>query len=176
MRCITIGEGAVRRSAMAQSQATDRTRDAPTSEKSRTIVEVARDLGPEASNPDVADEVEDRIGDRPDPSWVSRVRSKYVDAEGTVDSKGGDAPRATPERSDAPYDDEDLWLRVDALAGRLDRFTSNVGAIDQAVSELEARVEELEAAVEEVDVDADTDREDLADHFEELSDRLRGDD
>lgn len=161
---------------MAQSQATDRPRDAPTSEKSRTIVEAARDLGPEATNADVADEVEDRIGDRPDPSWVSRVRKKYVGTEDTVDSKPDDAPRAPAEDTDAPYDDEDLWLRVDALAGRLDRFTSNVGAIDKAVSELEARVEELEAAVEEVDVDADTDREELAAHFEELSERLRAED
>lgn len=158
---------------MASSQATDRTRDAPNSEKSRTIVESARDLGPEATNAEVADEVEDRIGDRPDPSWVSRVRKKYVGTESTVDSKADDAPRAPAEDDDAPYDADDLWLRVDALAGRLDRFTSNVGAIDQAVSELEGRVEALEDAVDDVDPDAD--REELADTFEELSDRLRDD-
>ena len=147
---------------MASSQAADRTRTAPTSEKARTIVEAARDLGPNASNPDVADEVEARIGDRPDPSWVSRVRSKYIDAE-----RGPHATRDGVESQADAVPPEEVILRVDALAGRLDRFTSKVQTIDKDLRELERRIDVIEDAV------VDADREELADHFEELSDRLR---
>lgn len=154
---------------MASSQASDRTRDEPNSKKSRAIVEVARELGAEATNADIADEVEDRIGDRPDPSWVSRVRKKYV---GDGDSNDDDAPRAPAEAEPPTVGRQDIVLRIDTLAGRLDRFTSNVEAIDKAVADLERRVEELEDTVDRIDADAD--REELAEHFEELSDRLRG--
>jgi len=145
---------------MASSQATDRTRDAPTSEKASTIVEAARDLGPNASNPEVADEVEERLGDRPDPSWVSRVRSKYID-DTTF------AP--PPDESEADDTDVDeLMLRVDMIAGRLDRYTSHVEAVEQALTDLENRVD----AIEDEDVH---EADDLADAFADVAQRLRTD-
>lgn len=171
--------------AQAQSQ-TPTDRDAPTSEKGRTIVEVAREMGEDASNPDVADEVEDRIGDRPDPSWVSRVRSKYpvhVDEDDfDTDGEAGDADTDDTTRTPPPEgsggssarsDVEDLMVRVDMIAGRLERFADNVDALEDLVVELEDRVEALEAAEPDVD---QVRHDDLADTFEELSERLRGGD
>lgn len=148
---------------MASSQATtDRTRDEPTSEKARTIADVAREMGPNASNPSIADEVEARIGDRPDPSWVSRVRSKYVD-----DHDDGFAPPPDTEVDVDPDGDDvdELMLRVDMLAGRLERYTSHVDAVEDALTDLERRVEAIE----------DAGGDDLADAFEDVADRLRDD-
>lgn len=168
--------------AQAQSQSTDRTRDEPSSEKGRTIAEVAREMGEDASNPAVADEVEDRIGDRPDPSWVSRVRSKYAvhadpdDFDTDDGDDGGGASRSPPPEastgSPSRSDVEDLMVRVDMIAGRLERFADNVDALEDLIVELEDRVEALEAAEPDVD---QVRHDDLADTFEELSDRLRGD-
>jgi len=149
---------------MASTRTAGRPRNRPNSEKARTIVEAARDLGPDATNPDVADEVEDRIGDRPDPSWVSRVRSKYA---ADFDSKAADAPRA-PVDGDVPViGRNDVILRVDAIAGRLERYAEHVDAIEDAITDLEARVDDLEDAA-----DRDVDDE-LAEAVEELTDRLR---
>jgi len=154
---------------MAQAQsATDRTRDAPNSEKARTIAAVAREMGEAASNPDVADEVEARIGDRPDPSWVSRVRSKYdvhadpddFDTDDAPDTRRAPPPEA-PGGADAP---EQILVRVDTIAGRLDRFAS-------AVEDLEERVAAIEDAVDDAD---GIDRDELADRFEGVADDLRG--
>lgn len=149
---------------MASSQeATDRPRDAPNSQKARAIVEAARDLGPDASNPSIADEVEERLGDRPDPSWVSRVRSKYVDHD---DSNFAPPPEsgASTERDDV----DELLLRVDMIAGRLDRYTSHVEAVEQALTDLEERVDAIED-------DPAADADDLADAFVALGERLRTD-
>lgn len=149
---------------MASTQQAGRPRNGPNSKKARTIVEAARDLGPDATNPDVADEVEDRIGDRPDPSWVSRVRSKYA---GDFDSKAADAPRASGDSNFPTLGREDVILRVDAIAGRLERYAEHVDAIEDALTDLEVRVDDLEDAADH-DVD-----DDLAEAVEELTDRLR---
>ena len=149
--------------AMSKSQSASQSGKAPTSEKSRTIVEVARER-PDASNPAIADEVENRIGDRPDPSWVSRVRSKYVD--GT-----DDAPEPSPPPADTATDAdvEELMLRVDTVAGRLERFAGNVGELERTIADLERRVDAIEAA------DTDVDTDDLADAFDAISRRFRDD-
>lgn len=119
---------------MAQSQS-DST-DEPNSELARTIVRVAHEM-PDATNGEIADEVEDRFGERPDPSWVSRVRRKYGQTAPTPGVTG-----STSEHS--PDEVEALLIRMDTLAGRLDRYAS-------AVEALEDRVDELEDDVDDVD-------------------------
>jgi len=60
--------------------------DEPTTPKQEAIVEAIMNH-PDASNGDIADAVEDAVGDRPSTSWVSRIRSEKLEK---VDTDGVD--------------------------------------------------------------------------------------
>lgn len=58
--------------------------DEPTTPKQEAIVEAIMN-DPDASNGDIADAVEDAVGDRPSTSWVSRIRSEKLTEVDTDD-------------------------------------------------------------------------------------------
>jgi len=128
---------------MAQAQAgstTDLRIDKdPTTPKTEAIIDEVLD-DPEASNPTIADRVEARLGERPDPSWVSRVRRKHLTE--TEPEPGGGV--------------EDPSNKIDDLIDRLDRVemkVEDVGStqdVDRAIDAVEDLTEAVDALAVEV--------------------------
>ena len=139
---------------MAQAQsgsATDlRIVKDPTTPKTEAIIDEVLD-DPEASNPTIADRVEDRLGERPDPSWVSRVRRKHLTEP---EPGGGEEAAVDVERPSNKIDD--LIDRLDRVEGKVedvgsvedvDRAIDAVDDLTEAVDALAAEVREVKASV-----------------------------
>lgn len=126
---------------MAQAQAgstTDlRIAEDPTTPKTEAIIDEVLD-DPEASNPTIADRVEDRLGERPDPSWVSRVRRKHLTE--SEPEPGGEGPSNKID---------DLIDRLDRVEGKVDEVGSTED-VDRAIAAVEDLTDAVEALRDEV--------------------------
>lgn len=133
----------------------------PGSEKSEAIVEATLQY-PDATNGEIADVVESKIGERPDESWVSRVRRDHLEEVDDTDdtimaaseamSSGSivddtDTPEAVVDKVarlerqlDGAASEEDvdrLIDAVDSLAGAIDALTNEVIDIKDRIDSLE---------------------------------------
>lgn len=117
----------------------------PQTPKEKSIVDHAID-DPHASNPTIADRVENDIGERPDESWVSRVRSTFLaEADGTDDPPPGND-------TDVDFDSviERLDRVEDAVDGIADDFAHGGGDVDEAIDAVEALTESVDALRDDV--------------------------
>lgn len=109
----------------------------PTTPKEKAIVDEAL-ADPNASNPAIADRVEDELGERPDPSWVSRVRSSFLteDVDDDYDTSKIDDVVARLDRVEDAVDDV-------ASDGDVERATEAVEDLTDTVEVLIAEVQDL---------------------------------
>jgi len=100
---------------------------------------------PEASNPTIADRVEDRLGERPDPSWVSRVRRKHLTE--SEPEPGGEGPSNKIDDLIDRLDRVEDVAQDAARAEDVDRATDAVEDLTEAVDALAAEVREVKASI-----------------------------
>lgn len=165
----------------------------PRTEKTAAIIEAALQ-SPNASNPDIADAVEDAIGDRPDESWVSRVRSNYLedvsdepdvdedDPEDVAIDDGGGGTEAVGVAGDVATvidrldDVEDAVDRIahdartnDRTFDRVETLTESIGALRDDVAAIHDRLDRIEDMVAK-NVTEDVERVVLERRLSELTD------
>lgn len=120
----------------------------PTTPKTNAIVEeVLND--PEASNPDISDRVEDRLGERPDPSWVSRVRSSHLseDVDREYDTSKLDDVVARLDRVEDVAQDAARAEDVDRAIAAVEDLTEAVDALREDVRDIHASIDLIEDMV-----------------------------
>lgn len=120
----------------------------PTTPKEEAIIDEVLD-DPEASNPAIADRVEDRLGERPDPSWVSRVRSSFLteDVEGDYDTSKIDEVVARLDRVEDVAHDAASAEDVDRTIDAVEDLTDAVEALSGEVREMKASIALIEDMV-----------------------------
>jgi len=100
---------------------------------------------PEASNPTIADRVEARLGERPDPSWVSRVRRKHLTE--SEPEPGGEGPSNKIDDLIDRLDRVEDVAQDAARAEDVDRATDAVDALAAEVREVKASIALIEDMV-----------------------------
>jgi len=152
----------------------------PKTPKEKAIIDRAID-DPHASNPTIADRVEEDIGERPDESWVSRVRSTFLaEADGTEDPPPGNGDfDSVVERLDRVEDAVDSIADdfagggdVEAAIEAVDAVNENVEALREDVAAMNSRLERIEDMVAR-EVTPDVERVILHRRLAELEDRDR---
>lgn len=125
----------------------------PESEKGRAIAEASLDY-PDATNAEIADVVEQKIGDRPDESWVSRVRNNNLGTDAADDAReDADVGLDSPPEGSVVAKVADLEDRLDdaAEADDVDRLIDAVDSLAAAIDAMATEVEELNDRVEEIE-------------------------
>lgn len=152
----------------------------PKTPKEKSIIDHAID-DPHASNPTIADRVEEDIGERPDESWVSRVRSTFLaEADGTDDPPPGngdfdsvvDRLDRVEDAVDSIADDFAGGGDVEAAIEAVDAVNENVEALRKDVAAMNSRLERIEDMVAR-EVTPDVERVILHRRLAELEERDR---
>jgi len=173
----------------------------PDGDTSIAIVNESMRLGPGASNPDIADAVEENHDIDTSPSWVSRVRNDHLEVvedaadikregpepTGTEnDEQSSEEPGVKPEDKrpmsaapeeavdrKGPTDPEEVSLPV-VVEEVVDQYTAEV---EQDVTNLESDVAELRRSIERlIDVlEDDTYPTDLSEYPDDVQTELRSD-
>lgn len=106
----------------------------PTTPKEKAIVNSVLSY-PEATNKEIADMVEDEIGDSTDPSWVSRVRNEFLEEVDDLDEAHGDA-----DDFDEADVEGDVMLRLERIEDKVDEA---VGLLTRLINVVD-RIEDLQ--------------------------------
>lgn len=123
----------------------------PSTDKERAIVNAVLSY-PEATNREIADVVTDELGEKTDPSWVSRVRNEFLDDADAEDEAHESLDDFVHESVD------DVMARLDRIEDKVDEA---VGLIVRLIGVVE-RIEDLQRDRVGDEIEADLLEERLA--------------